>query len=311
MKDLGELKYFLEIEFARSQEGIVIHQRKYALELISEAGLAAAKPTVTPIDNNVKLTSKQYDEHTGQTENSASSDPLVDQISFQRLIGKLLYLTITRPGISFGVQTLSQFLQQPKKSHMEAALRIVKYIKSQPGQGVLMSSSQINTITAFCDADWAACPLTRKSVTGFLIKIGDSLVSWKSKKQTTVSRSSTEAEYRSLATTVAELIWLHGILKEVGIHIKLPIDIYSDSKSAIQIAANSVYHERTIHIEIDCHFVRERIQQGLITTKYISTTAQPVDVLTKGLTRVQHEYLKSKLGMFNIFSPPSLRGSIE
>ncbi|XP_019257854.1 PREDICTED: uncharacterized protein LOC109236086 [Nicotiana attenuata] len=153
MKDLGELKYFLGIEFARSQKGIVMHQRKYALELISEDGLTSTKPTVTPIDNNIKLTSKQYDEHAGQTENSGSSDPLVDQTSLQRLIGKLLYLTVTRPDIAFGVQTLSQFLQQPKKSHIKAALRIVKYIKNQPGQGVLLSSSQINTITAFCDTD--------------------------------------------------------------------------------------------------------------------------------------------------------------
>nr|XP_033514035.1 uncharacterized protein LOC117278679 [Nicotiana tomentosiformis] len=156
--------------------------------------------------------------------------------------------------------------------------------------------------------DRAACPLTRKSISCFLIKLGDSLVSWKSKKQTTVPRSSAEAEYRSLATKVAELIWLYELFKEADTQIKLPIDIYCDSKSAIQIAANPLYHERTKHIEIDYHFVRERIQQRLITTNYISTTNQPANILTKGLAKVQHEYLKSKLGVFNIFSPPSLRG---
>ncbi|XP_019259265.1 PREDICTED: uncharacterized protein LOC109237415 [Nicotiana attenuata] len=198
-----------------------MHQRKYALELILEAGLAAAKPEINPTDVNIKLTSKQYDDYIDEAECSEEEDRLVDQTSYQRLRGKQLYLTVTRPDIAFGVQTLSQFLQQPKISHMEAALRIVK-----------------------------------KSVIGFLVKVSDSLVSWKSKKQTTISRSSAEAEYRSLATTVAELIWLYGLLTEVDTKIQLPINIYSDSKAAIQIAANPIYHERTKHIEIDCHFVQ-------------------------------------------------------
>nr|XP_016467178.1 PREDICTED: uncharacterized protein LOC107789823 [Nicotiana tabacum] len=237
MKDLGELKYFLSIEFARSKYGIIMHQRKYALELISEAGLSTAKPA------GIK----------------SEEDPLTDQQVYQRLIGKLLYLTVTRPDISFGVQTLSQFLQQPKKSHMDAALRIIGLLALLPE----------------------------------------------------VSKSSAEAEYRSLATSVAKLIWLIGLLKEVDADIKLPVEIYCDSKAAIQIAANSVYHERTKHIEIDCHFIRERIQQGLITTKYIATKEQPIDLLTKGLSKVQHEYLNCKLGVLNIFTPPNLRGSVK
>ncbi|XP_015165095.1 uncharacterized mitochondrial protein AtMg00810-like [Solanum tuberosum] len=180
MKDLGELKYFLGIEFVRSNSGVVMHQRKYALQLISEVGLSGAKTTGTPMDVNVKLTSKQYDDQTGQNQN----EPLADQSAYQKLIGKLLYLNMTRPDISFSVQTLSQFLHQPKKSHMDAALRVVKYIKRQPGQGILLSSKCSNEIIAYCDADWAACPLTRKSVTGYVIKLGESVVSWKAKKQT-------------------------------------------------------------------------------------------------------------------------------
>ncbi|XP_019251165.1 PREDICTED: uncharacterized protein LOC109230090 [Nicotiana attenuata] len=266
MKDLGELKYFLGIEFARSKQGILMHQRKYTLELVSELGLSAAKPIATPLDTNAKLTTKEYDDH---CKGQPADDPSADINSYQRLIGRLLYLTVTRPDISFSVQTLSQFLQQPKRSHMEAAIRIVKYIKNQPGRGILLSSTNNNNIIAYCDADWAACPISRKSVTGYLIKIGDSLVAWKSKKQTTVSRSSAEDEYRSIAATVAELIWLQGLMKEIGMEVALPIEIYSDSKAAIQITANPVYHERTKHIEIDCHVIREKIVQGLIVTKYI------------------------------------------
>ena len=149
-----------------------------------------------------------------------------------------------------------------------------------------------------------------KSVTGYMIKIGQSLISWKAKKQKIVSRSSAEAEYRSLASTVSELVWLLGLLKEVGSKIQVPVQIYSDSKAAIQIAANPVYHERTKHIEIDCHFIREKLQKGLIKVEYISTKEQPADVLTKGLSRLQHEHLLSKLGVLNIFAPPSLKGSV-
>ncbi|XP_049397189.1 uncharacterized protein LOC125861305 [Solanum stenotomum] len=161
------------------------------------------------------------------------------------------------------------------------------------------------------DLDWASCPFTRRSVTGYMVKIGDYLVSWKAKKQNTVSRSSAEAEYKSLASTVSELVWLLGMLKEVGVEVQLPVQVYSDSQAAIQIAANPVYHERTKHIEIDCHFIREMIQQGLIKVDYIPTQEQPADVLTKGLSRLQHEYLLSKLGVLNIFVPPSLNGSNE
>lgn len=168
MKDLEELRYFLRIEFARSKKDILMHERKYTLELISETGLNAAKPAGTPIDTNTKLTPKQYDDETHKSTRShmTGDDPLTNQGTYQRIIGKLLYLTMTRPDISFGVQTLSQFLQQSKKSHMTAALRIVRYVKNQPGQGFLLSSCPENTIIAFCDADWASYPQIRRSVIG-------------------------------------------------------------------------------------------------------------------------------------------------
>ncbi|XP_049414554.1 uncharacterized mitochondrial protein AtMg00810-like [Solanum stenotomum] len=178
MKDLGELRYFLGIEFGRSKQGILMHQRKYALELISETGLTAAKPAGTLIDTNLKLTTKQYDEETQMTKD----DPLTDQGAYQRIVGKLLYLTMIRPDIFYGVQILSQFLQQPKKPHMTTTLRIVRYVKNPLGQGLILSSYSKNTITAYCDADWASFPLTKRLITGYFVQYGGSLVSWKSKK---------------------------------------------------------------------------------------------------------------------------------
>lgn len=139
-----------------------MHHRKYTLELLAEVGLSAAKPASIPVDCNVKLTSKQYDEHVKQ---GVLEDPLVDQTIYQKIIGKLLYLNMTRPDISYSAQSLSRFLQQPKRSHMEAAMRVIRYLKKQPDQGLILYSSSNGKITEFCDADLASCPITRKSVT--------------------------------------------------------------------------------------------------------------------------------------------------
>ena len=308
MKDLGELRYFLGIEFARSKEGIVMHQRKYSLEIISEAGLRATKPAFTPIDPYVQLTTKEYDETNGiGKEDKLLEDPTV----YRRLVGKLLYLNVIRPDIAFATKTLSQFLHQPKQSHLNAALKVVKYVKGQAGLGVLLSSKNNKQLKVCCDSDWGACLHTRRSVTGFIVKLGDSLISWKSKKQGTISRSSAEAEYRSMASAVAEAVWITKLFKELRADVVTPAIIYSDSKSAIQIAANPVLHERTKHIKLDCHFIREKIQNGLIQIEYLHTKEQEADILTKGLKKFQHEYLLSMFGVLNVFSPTNLRGSIK
>uniref|UniRef100_A0A3Q7IW65 CCHC-type domain-containing protein n=1 Tax=Solanum lycopersicum TaxID=4081 RepID=A0A3Q7IW65_SOLLC len=179
---------------------------------LQETGLSGAKTVSTPLEFNEKLTSVVFDQYTGGSDDAE----LEDVTSYQRLIGKLLCLTITRPDICFSVQVLSQFLQNPKVSHWETTLRVVRYIKKSPGLGVMLRrGTGVTKLTGYCDLDWASCPNTRRSITGYMVKLGDSIISWKSKKQKTVSRSSAEAEYRSLAALVAELIWLAGLLNEL------------------------------------------------------------------------------------------------
>ena len=195
LKDLGPIQYFLGIEIARSKTGIALNQRKYTLEILQDTGLASSKPFNTPMEQNIKLS-------------TTSGVLLKDPTQFRRLIGRLMYLTMTRPDITYAVHLLSQYLSKPREPRLKAAFRSVKYIKGSPRQGLFLSSNTKLHLKAFCDADWAGCPDTRRSITGYCVYLGESLISWRSKKEGIVSRSSAEAEYRAMASTTCELVWL-------------------------------------------------------------------------------------------------------
>ena len=290
MKDLGPLKYFLGIEVARSSAGLFLCQRKYTLDIISEIGLLGAKLVGFPMEQNHKL---------GLAYGIMLSDPE----PFRRLVGRLIYLAVTRPDIAYSVHILSQFMQEPRTDHWDAALRVVRYLKGTPGQGILLRSDSDLSLQGWCDSDWAACPITRKSVTGWLVFLGHSPISWKTKKQNTVSRSSAEAEYRSMAAITCELKWLKGLLLSLGVHHPKAIRLFCDSQSALHIAKNPVFHERTKHIEVDCHFVRDAITSGLIHPSYVPTHTQLADIFTKPLGKQQFTFLLDKLGIFNPYAP--------
>ena len=164
MKDLGVLKYFLGIEVARTPTGIFLCQRKYSLDIISETGLLGAKPASFPIEQNQRLA-------------HASGEPLSNPKPYRRLFGRLIYLTVTRPDLAYSVHVLSQFLQEPRQEHWEATLRVVRYLKGSLGQGILLRADSSLSLTGWCDSDWAACPLTRRSLTGWLVFLGLSPIS--------------------------------------------------------------------------------------------------------------------------------------
>ncbi|KHN35824.1 Copia protein, partial [Glycine soja] len=198
-----------------------------------------------------------------------------------RLIGRLIYLTNTRPDITHVVQQLSQYMAHPTSAHSQAAFRILRYLKGSPGSGIFLAAHGTLQLKAFSDSDWAGCRDTQPSIIEFLVYLGPSLISWRSKKQSTVSRSSSEAEYRALASTTCELQWLTYLLHDFRVSFIQPATLYCDNQSAIQIASNPVFHERTKHIEIDCHIVRDKVNQGLLKLLPISSHMQLVDILTK------------------------------
>ncbi|KAL9455249.1 hypothetical protein AB3S75_010624 [Citrus x aurantiifolia] len=235
---------------------------------------------------------------------STDGDPLSNPSSYRRLVGRLIYLTVTRPDIVFAVHVLSRFMHEPRTTHMDAAIRVLRYLKGSLGKGILLSSTSDLHIRGYCDADLGSCPTTRRSVTGYCTFLGDSPISWKTKKQNVVSRSTAEAEYRSLADLSCELQWLKALFADLGHLQHEAMTVYCDNQSALYIAENPVYHERTKHIELDCHFVRERVQSNLLLPLHIPTSMQVADVFTKPLGHALFHHHIRKLGVVDLHAPP-------
>ncbi|XP_071740934.1 uncharacterized mitochondrial protein AtMg00810-like [Rutidosis leptorrhynchoides] len=270
-------------------------QRKYALELLHLAGILDEKPSNIPLDLNINLSDNV-------------GEPLPDATLYRTLVGKLIYLTITRPDLSYAAQALSQFGQTPRTSHLQALYKVLRYIKLCPGQGLHFSRSSTLTLQAYCNSDWAKCSLSRRSITGYCIYLRSCLISWQSKKQTVVSRSSTEAEYRALTDCTCELTWLQSLLHDLHISPTKPVTIFCDNSSTIAFAANPIQHARTKHIEIDCHFVRDKIKAGQISTVFIPSTTQVTDVFTKPLSKSPFHSCISKFGICDPYTLPTCEG---
>ncbi|XP_010412651.1 PREDICTED: uncharacterized protein LOC104698984 [Camelina sativa] len=172
-----------------------------------------------------------------------------------------------------------------------------------PGQGIMLKADMDLSIDVYCDSDWSSCPKTRRSLSAYVVLLGGSPIAWKAKKQDTVSHSSTEVEYRAMSFALKEIKWLHKLLKGFGINRAAPTRLFCDSKAAIHIASNPVFHERTKHIENDCHAVRDAVRDGIITTEHVRTTEQLADIFTKTLGRDQFHYIMSKLGVQDLHTP--------
>lgn len=242
LKDAMDITYFLGIEATRTSQGLHLMQQKYIIDLLKKANTSDAKPVSTPLATTPRLS-------------LTSGSPLADPREHQQIIGSLQYLAFTRPDIAFGVNKLSQFMHRPTDIHWQAAKRILRYLTGTPSHDIFISTRYPLILHSFSDADWAGDADDFVSTNAYILYLGSTPIAWSSRKQTGVARSSTEAEYRSVANTAAEIRWVCYLLTELGVTLPSTPVIYCDNVGAKYLSANPVFHSRMKHLALDFHFV--------------------------------------------------------
>ncbi|XP_031274883.1 uncharacterized protein LOC116133313 [Pistacia vera] len=257
MKDLGVLHYFLGIQVSTVSTGLFLQQTKYVVNILKCSGMHESKPIKTPLCTKTKP--------------DPDSPLYPDPHAYRSLVGALPYLTLTRPYLSFSVNYVSQFMHAPIESHFGLVRRILRYVKGTINLGLHIQAYSSLDLYGFSDFDWAGCNITRRSTTGYCTYLGSNIISWCSKKQPTVSRSSYEAEYRALAQAAAEIMWLTFILRNLDVPLSQAPILFCDNMSSLFMTINPVFYARSKHIEVDYHYIMERVSLGLLVTKHIQT----------------------------------------
>ncbi|KAM2537704.1 hypothetical protein TB2_023225 [Malus domestica] len=282
----GELNFFLGLQVKQVEDGIFVFQTKYASDLVKKFGLTSAKPVPNPMATTTKL----HKDPNGKS---------VDQTLYRSMIGGLLYLTASRPDISFSVGACARYQADPKESHLEAVKRIIRYVSGTVEFGLHYSFETNSEIVGFSDADWAGNADDRKSTSGGCFYVGNNLVAWHSKKQNCVSLSTTKAEYIAAGSCCTQLLWMKQMLRDYGLH-QNAFSISCDNTSAINISKNPVQHSRTKHIDIRHHFIRVLVEEKVLVLDYIATEHQLADLFTKPLDTHRFETLRKALGLCRV-----------
>ena len=271
MTDLGEAQNYLGVEIHRQQNGMFLSQQAYIQKLLDKFQMRGCNSTRLPIDPKMQLS-------------CSMGTPKTNLGQYRSLVGSLIYLSHTRPDISYAVSSLARYMQDPETAHLQAAKKVLRYLSGTEDHGILLDSSSDATLYSYADVDWGKDIDTRRSISGTLHRIGDSSIAWTSKMQPTVSLSSIEAEYRVLTNAAKDIIHFRRLFNELGIRTNMATPLFSDNQSCIKLVDNPVMYARTKHIEIQQHFIREIAQAGKIQVNHIPTTAQLADFLMKPLS---------------------------
>ncbi|KAK6163824.1 hypothetical protein DH2020_000688 [Rehmannia glutinosa] len=286
MSMVGELTFFLGLQVKQLKDGTFISQTKYTRNLMKKIGMEEKSSVKIPMNTSVKM------------DMDADCKPM-DQTRYRALIGSLLYLTASRPDITFAVGVCARFQSAPKESHMTAAKRILRYLKGCQEVGLWYPKEGGFKLIGYSDSDYAGCRVDRKSTSGTCQMLGNRLVSWFSKKQNSIATSTAGAEYIAAGSFCAQVLWMRQQLRDYEIEEK-EIPIMCDNKSAIAITQNPVLHSRTKHIDVRYHFIRDHVEKKDITLEYISTDKQLADIFTKPLCESRFKELKHELGLIEL-----------
>ncbi|GJR18179.1 retrovirus-related pol polyprotein from transposon TNT 1-94 [Tanacetum coccineum] len=292
MSMMGKISFFLGLQISQSPRGIFLNQSKYALESLKKYGMESSDPVDTPMVEKSKL-----DEDT--------QGKAVDPTHYRGMIGTLMYLTASRPDLTFVVCMCARYQAKPTEKHLHAVKRIFKYLRGTVNRGLWYPKDSSIALTAYADADHVGCQDTRRSTSGCMQLLGDRLVSWSSKRQKSAAISSTEAEYIAMSGCCAQILWMRSQLTDYGLGFN-KIPMYYDNKSAIALCCNNVQHSRSKHIDIRFHFIKEQVENGVVELYFVDTEYQLADIFTKALCRERIEFLINKLGMRS-FTPETLK----
>ncbi|KAI5311342.1 hypothetical protein L3X38_000007 [Prunus dulcis] len=295
MSDLGLLHHFLGMGVTQTEGSIFIHQKKYALTLLDKFGLKDCKSVSTPLVATDKLKREDGSE-------------AADESLFRKIVGSLLYLTATRPDIMFSASLLARFMHNPSKMHYEAAKRVLMYIQGTIDYGIEYVTGKSALLVGYCDSDWSGSEEDMKSTSGYAFSFGSGAFSCASVKQHSVALSTTEAEYVSAAEATSQAIWLRFVLEDFGEEQTTATTVFCDNTSAIAMAKNPVFHQRSKHIKRKFHFIREAIQEEVIELLYCKGEEQIADIFTKALPKDRFDYLRRMLG---VKSASTLEGSVK
>ena len=286
MSLIGDLTYFLGLQIKQLSQGMFISQSKYTKSMLHKFGLDSVKHARTPIGTTTKLS---------KDEAGIPVDPTV----YRSMIGSLLYLTATRPDISFSVGLCARYQANPKQSHLTAVKRIFKYLAGTVSFGLWYSHDSTMNLVGYSDSDWAGSMDDRKSTSGGCFYIGNNLVTWFSKKQHSISLSTAEAEYIAAGSCCTQLIWLNKMLTDYGFP-QPTLTLFCDSTSAINISKNPVQHSRTKHIDIRHHFIRQLVETKQLSLTHVNSSAQLADMFTKALDVQTFIHLRQSIGLCTI-----------
>ena len=280
--DLGSIQRYLGVQFNSVSNGLHMHQTEYALSILRLFNMEDCNPSHTPLPEGLILSKE-------------SATPPVNATLYRMLVGKLLFLTKTRPDITHAVSVISRFMQNPQEAHLQAAKHVLRYVRRYPNLGLFFEQGEENYLHGYTDADYGQDIDDRISVGAYIFFLGNSPVSWNSKKQSSTSRSSCESEYRALAQCSCEAIWIRRLLEELKILENKPTILFCDNQSSIKLSYNPVFHEKSKHFEIDYHFTRQKVENNIIRVEFIPSQEQPADLLTKPLGRIKFEDCRKKL----------------